>query len=445
MNRTWQPGLIALVGLVCAGLGHAGEETYSLKERFPVGYRYQVKMRVELSGTLIPPAVKGKPAKPVKVQGESANDYDERILTVNASGEVMKTVRICQRLDFRRTLAGKPQQMSLRPAVRRLVVLRRGPTEVPFSPDGPLTWGEIDAVRTDVFAPALAGLLPEKAVSVGARWQAAVVAARELTDLEKIEEGKIDCRLEKIVTLGKRKLARVTFSGTIRGVGEDGAVKHILQGVYQFDLAGGYVAEVSLSGTAILLNADGKEAGRIEGRFAMMRAPGNRSSDLTDSALKGVKVEPDSENTLLLYDNPALGLRFQYPRRWRVAQEMGPQVALDAGDGSGLLITVDPLERVPSSSAFMTESRGWLEKQKAKLLKVYTARRLREKPSLEAFALEAEMNGQRFWMDYYVTRQEGGGATLAGRMMPGDLTNLRKEVDRIARSVTITKTISSKK
>ena len=36
----------------------------------------------------------------------------------------------------------------------------RGPPR-PFSPDGPLTWGEIDVVRTDVFNPAaIPGLLP---------------------------------------------------------------------------------------------------------------------------------------------------------------------------------------------------------------------------------------------------------------------------------------------
>ena len=51
-------------------------------------------------------------------------------------------------------------------------------------------------MRTDVFAPALVGLLPADAVRVGDRWSAAEVAVQELTDLEKIEEGKLECRLE---------------------------------------------------------------------------------------------------------------------------------------------------------------------------------------------------------------------------------------------------------
>jgi hypothetical protein len=415
-----------------------------MKESFPVGARYHVKARVELAGTLTPPPVKGKPSRPVKVQGDSAIDYDERVAALDSRGEVRKTVRICQRLDFRRTLAGVPQGVALRPAVRRLVVLRRGTAEVPFSPDGPLTWGEIDAVRTDVFAPALAGLLPPGAVRVGEKWPAADAAVRELTDLEKIEEGKLDCRLERVFERGGRRLAKVAFAGTVRGVGEDGPVRHQLRGSYTFDLGAAFLLELALTGSTVLLDGGGKEVGRIEGRFVMTREAKTRSGELTDAALRGVKLEPDAENTLLLYDNPALGLRFLHARRWRVAQVMGPQVALAAGDGSGVLITVDPLERIPTSAAFLAESRGWLEKQRAKLLRVYSARQLRAAPLLEAFALEAEMNGQRFWMDYYITRQARGGATIAARQLPGDLPNLRKEVDRIARSVTITRKVLAK-
>jgi hypothetical protein len=439
-----QAGLAALVGLALAG-GAGAAETYRLQERFPVGYQHQVRVRVELTGTLTPPAEKGKAARPIKVQGESAGDYDERVLAVDASGQVSKTLRVCQRLDFRRTLAGVPQELSLRPGVRRLVILRRGHVEVPYSPDGPLTWGEIDAVRTDVFAPALTGMLPAVPVAVGDRWVATTVAVRELTDLEKIESGKLECRLERIATSGGRRLARVTFNGTVEGVGEDGRVRHRIEGTYHFDLTGAYLADLTLAGTTILPGPDGKEAGRIEGRFAMMRQPGARSGRLTDADLKGLKVEPDADNTLLLYDNPDLGVRFLYSRRWKVAQVMGAQVALDASDGSGVLITIDPPERVPTSAAFQRESRGWLEKQKAKLLKVYSPTSLRASPPLEGFALEAQMRGQKFWMDYYVTKQSGGGVTLAARLMPADLAALRKEVDRIARSATITRAITTKK
>ncbi len=418
------------------------QEAVKLDERVAPGSKHHVRLRVELSGTLTPPAVKGKRQKPVTMEGTSLIDYAERVLALDDRGEVSRTLRLCERLDFRRTLGGQPQELSLRPGVRRLVVLRKGHTEVPFSPDGPLTWGEIDAVRTDVFVPALLGLLPGKGVVVGARWPATATAVQELTDLEK-PEGSLECKLERLAEAGKRRLARVTFAGTVKGVGEDGPVKHRLEGHYHYDVEGGYLADVTLLGTATMLDDDGKEVGKIEGRFVLQRSPEVKGRGLEDDAIRGLKLEPDADNTQLLYDNAELGVRFLHSRRWRVAQVMGAQVALATREGDGVLITVDPPERVPAANAFLEESRGWVVKQKGRVTRTYTPRRLRERPTLDAFALEAELGKQKVWMDYYVTAQNGGGATIAGRLNLEGLGETRREVEKIAKSVTVTKRISA--
>jgi hypothetical protein len=70
---------------------------------------------------------------------------------------------------------------------------------------------------------------------------------------------------------------------------------------------------------------------------------------------------------------------------------------------------------------------------------------VRQTPPLEHFALEAEMGGQKFLMDYYVTRQGPGGVTLAARLPLQDLSALRKEVERIAASVVVTRRIEERK
>jgi hypothetical protein len=372
------------------------------------------------------------------VRGDSAIEYDERVLAVSADGQVQKTARICRRTDFQRTVAGQKQETSLRPAVRRLILLRRDNTEVPFSPDGPLTWGEIDLVRTDVFTPALAGLLPDRPVRLGEGWTATTGAVRELTDMERIDEGRLECRLEQFTTLEQRRHARVTFSGSVRGTNEDGPNRQVLQGYFFFDLHSNHLSYLYLKGASSLLDKDGKEQGRVEGRFVLTRQAHRRCPELSDEALRGVAVEPNADNTLLLYDNPDLGVRFLYPRRWRVQGVRGSQVTLDGADGSGLLLTVDTAARTPTGAQFLAESRGWLEKQKARLLRVEPPRRVQERPPLEQFALEAEMGGQKFLMDYYVTRQAPGGVTLAARLLPADLAALRQEVERIARSVLVT-------
>jgi hypothetical protein len=380
------------------------------------------------------------------LQGESAIEYDERVLERTAEGQVRKTLRICRGMDFKRTIGDRPQANSLRAEVHRLVLLRHQHTEVPFSPDGPLTWGEIDLVRTDVFTPALAGLLPDRPVREGDRWLAVTSAVQELTDLEKIEGGSLECRLDRVQLQDNRPQARVTFTGTVRGTNEDGPNRQHLQGYFLFDLDSNHLGYLYLKGRHSLLDPDGKEVGRVEGRFVLSRQVNVQPRELSDEALRGVAVEPNADNTLLLYDNPDLGLRFLYPRRWRVAAvARGNQVTLDGADGSGLLLTVEPPAQVPTGNQFLGESRAWLQSQKARVLQVTLPAAVPPRggeapPSvLEHFTVEAEIKGQRVFLDYYVSRQAAGGVTLAARLLPADLAGLRKEVERLAQSLVVSK------
>jgi hypothetical protein len=446
-TRAWQgcfPLTVLFLSLIVPG-GRAAEEPIRLQERFPVGYQYHVHTKVDLTGSLTPPAEKGQPApKPLAIKGEGVIEYDERVLAVGIDGQVQKTMRLCRRTEIKRTLGGQPQEAILRPAVRRLVLLRNGNTEVPFSPDGPLTWGELDLIRTDVFTPALAGLLPERPVRPGDRWDATVAAVKELTDLEKIEEGKLVCQLDQVTALEKRRYARVTFSGSVKGVNEDGPNRQTLEGFFYFDLESNHLSYLTLKGVHSLLQND-KEVGRNEGRLVLTRQAHSRCPELTDEALKGVVVEPNPDNTRLLYDNPDLGVRFLYPRRWPVAWVKGNQVALEGTDGNGMMLTIDPASRVPTGSRFLAESRQEMEKMKAKVLRTDAPHRLDGQPPLEHFALEVELAGQKFVMDYFVILQANGGATLAARLPSNDLTALRREAERVARSVVITRKLEEKK
>jgi hypothetical protein len=434
-------GILVLVTLLPSTVA---ADSIQLAERFAPDYQYRVSVRVDLAGTLIPPASAGKPApKALPFAGDSAIEYDERVLTVDKDGVVHKTARLCRRTDFRRTIAGQTQQSGLRPAVRRLIVLRKENAEVPFSPDGAMTRGEIDLIRTDVFTPALTGLLPERPVQPGDRWTATRAAVHELTDLERIDEGAVECRLEQVTAADGRRQARVALTGMVRGINEDGPSRQTLEGYFSFDLESNYLAYLYLKGQHALLDKGGHEVGRIEGRFVMTRHGNISCPELSDDGLRGTTLEPDADNTLLLYDNPDLGVRFLYPRRWRVGGVRGTQLTLDGVDGNGLLLTLDPAGRSPDGRQFQEESRSWLSKQRATILREERLRPVRGEPVLETFATEAELSGQRFLMDYYVTRQAAGGATLAARLVPADLATARREVEKLARSITLSKPGSS--
>jgi hypothetical protein len=413
------------------------DESVRIEERFASGDQYSVKARSEVSGTLTPPAEKGKPTPPaVTLRGDSAIEYDERVLTVAANGQVQKTLRISRRVDFQRTVDERPEKSSLRPAVRRLVLLREGPLrKAPFSPDGPLTWGEIDIIRTDVFVPALAGLFPADAVKPGDSWSASAEAVQELTGLAAIDEGRLECRLEQV----SKRQARVALSGSVRGMTEDGTSRQQVKGYFLFDLDARRLVYVELRGVHSLLGTDGHEVGRIDGRFVLSRQPDTHAPELGDDALRGVNLVPNADNTLLLYDNADLGVRFLYPRRWKVAGSGGNQVAVDAPDGSGFLLTVEPASRTPTAAQFLKESADILEKEKGKILRVDPPQTVQTNPPREHFALEVDMGGQKFVMDYHVSRQTAGGVILAARLLPASREELQRELDAIARTVVLTK------
>jgi hypothetical protein len=394
-------------------------------------------MRVELSGSLSLPADKKQSAQQLKVSGSSALEYDEKVLDADRAGQVEKTIRIYRRADFRRLVGDRPQESSIRPAVRRLVVLRHDQAEVPFSPDGPLTWNEIDLVRTDVFTPALQGLLPAQAVRVGNSWSGSLAAIQELTDMERVDEGQLHCRFEEITTIAGRRYGRISFAGAVQGINEDGPNRQQLDGYVLFDVVAHHLSYLSLKGQSTLLDKDGKAQGNVEGQFVLTRQL-RHSPDLAATELKNLVLQPNEENTLLVFESPDLGVRFVYPRRWHVAaaDPSRGQITLDEANGSGLLITVEPTARVPTGEQFLAESQAWLIKQQAKIWRQERPRRLRPSPhELEQFALDVEMAGQRVLMDYYVARQPTGGATLAARLLPADVGALRKEVERMALSV----------
>jgi hypothetical protein len=414
-------------------------EPIRMKEMFVAGGQYHVAIREEAAGELRLPAEVDKPAPPpLKVHGRGAQEYDERILDAGTeSYPAPRALRIYRRVELERTVDDQAQESTIRPAVRRLVILRNGHREVPFSPDGPMTWAEVHLVSKDVFTPALsAALLPDRPVSPGDRWTARAGAAQELTDLEQID-GTLDCRFVEITTLANRRLARITFNGTVRGVSEDGPSKQQLDGFYYFDLESSHLSYLSLKGVHSLLDKTGQEAGRVEGQFTLTRQAHARSPELADEAVHGLALEPTAENTLLLYESAELGVRFTHPRRWRLQSAKGRQLFLDDANGNGIMVTLESASTVPTAAAFMGETQAFIAKEKGKVLRTDSPRRLQGSPDeLDQFGLDVEMKNRRERLDYYVLRQQAGGATIAARLSPNaDLAALQRDVERIARGL----------
>ncbi len=419
----------------------ATDDAMLLREAFLPGYTYRVSCSTDFTGSLQLPSGGAKNDRPksLKVSGASTIEYDERVLEASRDGSVDKTLRFYRRIDFQRRVENELQKSTIRPEVRRMVVLRQNQIKASFSLEGPLTWEELDILRTDVFTPALAGLLPDRPVRVGDHWAAAPGAVKELTDMEQIEEGKIDCWFDEITEVSRRRQARIGFKGTVRGINQDGSNRQPLDGFLLFDLESKHVSYLSLRGGLAFLERDGSNRGGIEGRFVLTRQANVEAPELSDKSIQGRRLEPNEENAQLLYLNPQLGIRLTYPRRWHIGSVEGWRITLDeARGGSGMLLSLQP--PVPSGNKFLADSTDELRRRGLKIVREERVRRVQEGPQeIEHFSLYVEEKAHDYIMDYYVLRQAGGGATLAARLPAKDQAALERDVSNIARSIVIEK------
>src|SRR5262249_4580010 len=307
------------------------------------------------------------------------------------------------------------------------------------SPDGPLTWGEIDAVRTDLFVPVLVqGLLPNKEVKPGDDWTVGPGAVADLTEMEKVSEGGLKMKFVSVVTVGGKRMARLALTGTVTGVTEDGPNRQTLDGTLYFDLDAGLLTHFSLDGTHELLDPAGKVGGKVTGRFALPRKPAG-PDDLPYRSLQGVELRPTPENTLLFYNNSDLGIRFVYPRAWRVGAVQGNQVSLEHNrKGGGILITLEPPAKLPTAEQFVVEAKEQVKTLKGTVTGTDGPRR---SGGLDRFALDAQIGGNKVKLAYAILRKEDGGATFAARLPADDSAEMTKDVDRILKDLEVTRPI----
>ncbi len=423
----------------------SAQEAIRLTEKFDPASPYRVELKVTMAGRLALATGK-EPAEAVAVEGNSTLVYDERPLAADEP-KTDKVIRVYRGIDFKRTIAEKEQKATIRDAVRRLVVLRseKG-KKAPFSPDGALLWSEIDVVKHDIFTPVLvAGLLPTIEVKPGAKWAASAAAIAELTDLDSIDEGSLAVEFASVITLNTRKLAKLGITGTVSGTNEDGPTRQKLDGTAYFDLEAGRLTYLKLNGIHEMLGADGKAIGRIDGTFTMTRSPSKEFDDISDAKLTGKELKPTPENSLLLYDNADLGLKFLYPRRWRVGGVKGRQLTLDESKGGGILLTVEATDRLPTAEKYQDEVKGFLAKQQAKISPILAPVRTAEKPNrVDRFGIDAEFKAGKTRLEYAVCSGPHGGVLVAARLPAEEAVELKLDLERILKQLEVTKVVGDK-
>ena len=404
-------------------------ENYRLTETFSPGNRFRIQTATELSGSMLFTSI-NQPSKQIQIKGKSQIDFDETILTLDSSLKVNKSLREYRKVELSRTLDGQNQETILRPQVRTMVLLRNGSKKIPFSLEAPLTWHELDLIRTEVFPCALAGLFPLRSVALNESWNAGLESVQELTDLEVLESSQVVCKLDSVNLVNNRKTARISFLGKASGINEDGPNQQILDGYIFFDCETRHLSFLYLKGTSILKNKEGKDVGRIEGRYTISR-------EMLPAVQLDTKsiYEPDANNTRLLFESRDTAFTFHYPRGWKVTSQSDSQATLDQSKEAGLLITKEKSSRYTSNAMYRDEALAFIRQQRMRVESQGEIQAANGISGLEFFSWDVQIEGRRMHLLYFVYRTGQNMFTLASICQQESKLNLRSDIMMIANSI----------
>lgn len=406
-------------------------QSVSLREQITPGQRFRIQAKSDLSGSMV-----GRPEKPsdpvqkIRIQGDSLFDFEETILALDNSQKVVRTLRDYRKATMKRVLNQVQEEISLRPELKRLVLVRNKSREIAFSPDEPLHWSEVDLLQTEVFPCSLAGLLPNKDAMLQSTWQPDTTSMLELTDLETIREQQVQCKLESKGLVNNRSLARVTFAGKVLGIHEDGPNQQMLDGFLFFDTETMHISYMQLKGTSIMLGENGVEVGRMEGKFQLHREV---LPAISVTAELLAATMPTPLNTRFLFEQPGMPFSFTYPRPWKVATAFKNQVALEHPEGASLLLARLDASGIPDVHAYKMQAREYFEKDRATIENETAISSVTENPEWNCFSWRVTQAQKREHIHYYF-RAKPVPISLALRYSE-DGSNFRSDAMRIALAV----------
>jgi len=305
--------LVALSALFCSSANGDSERTYDITSDLKPGSLQQVQAIVEVRGDLLVEAGQNERQKvPLVVSGKVA--YEERLLAVADNDGVRRSVR-------HYTDAGaeiKVGQGLITPrlnAERRIFVAQidAGGATL-FSPLGPLTRDDLELVEIQGNSLAVSGLLPDRPVRAGERWELNRELLAILVGLETITRSDVHGTLEP----PDGSTAVLTIQGTLEGAAEGVASTIEIKAKVNFDLTRRVVTWLAANFRERREISHGEPGFEVIARLRLAITPQTESEALSDRALRDLPLTATAGSTLLQLTPQKGFFRLIHDRRWRV-------------------------------------------------------------------------------------------------------------------------------
>ena len=330
----------------------AAQDKALLKNEHKVGDGWHVALDMKLTGKI--KLRDAEKAVTLDLKATAQHDFEERVLTVT-EGKPTSVGRFYNTAKADITLQDKTINKTLRTDRRFQTALVSSDTPtVTYSPVGPLTDEELELTGEHLDVLAIHGLLPNKEVSVGDKWEVPFNVAQALAGVDAVIKSKLECKFEKI----ERNHAIITLTGDIEGISKGSTLKATMAAGLVYSLEGKHFTGCTWCYRENTEQGPLNPAAEIESEISATWKHGLALNEVTDGKASTIPATPPPALLMLEFRDAASRFAFNYERNWGVVSKTEKQAVLRLLDRGELIaqMNLTPYQQVkPGEHATLDE------------------------------------------------------------------------------------------
>lgn len=306
---------------------------------------FSVRSRLKVEGTLLTAGVDGKSTS-LKTTVDGKLTYLERRLPPGGrDAEALRSMRNYQLAEAEIAVGDRKTISRLEKSSQQIVAEGRREGIRVYSVTGPMTYDNVELLRTPGDSLALLGLLPLTEIEAGSTWTPPAWVLPSLTGVEAVSESTLNCKVEKLDS----QFAVMAFQGRIVGAVSGAVTKIDVKGQIAFDLAKKHIRQ------AVVEQEEDRAIGavspgmKVKATIYVDRAPVAGSSAFSEATLSRVPINTEPQQLALWFDAP-WGVRFAYDRNWHVFHQKDNVAVLRLMD-AGSLVAQCNVSQMPTLAA----------------------------------------------------------------------------------------------
>lgn len=324
-QRTILALFLAMLVLLFPALTHA-ESDAAVKQ----GQQVQAIVRLTANGELILGADERKTVKvPMKVHGRLR--YDERYLQRLDGKDAPCSARFYHQAQADITVDGESSQISLGPS-RRIVAVG-GSDFALFSPQGPISRGDLELISVQANTAVVHQILPAGQLQRGQKWSPADSLIGILLGLDTITLNQVQCELTS--TTDDEGIFQI--QGKVEGTANGANSTIDVDGRCRFERRRRLITALDWKLAEQRAVGPAGPGFQLQARLQFKIAPIEPSLRLSDAQLQRLNLQAGGANTRLQFASRAGGYTLLHDRRWHVIDHQQDLAVLRLVDKGQLL------------------------------------------------------------------------------------------------------------